>query len=609
VNKLFLLLLEDKAQYEAYISYKQRLEAHRLLICCLSVEAVDSCKKRGLEFILPEDCYTDEMRNHYRELSEWKIKTLVEQLNNYYHEKIGVKNGFSFEMGNYHYFMLYHFFGALHYRAFFLWKVIENKKVDGILVFREEKSPGSYRPFPVSQYPNCYLDLCLNSRYREKVITIPTKSRTVRQHATFRMRMRGTIGRFLRKINLFDDYLNHHSNNVAISLWYFFFGRPSADFLLVGHAGPWGHVFQDMRLRDKVTVVNDTDYVDTKEIVLRDWFFEWFNWRDEFCGFNVSALGHYEMSRIKVLCEKFIKNHEITKCNVINRKALIYAVAPYASEQYILSVAKHLGKPRVCFQHGEMALYPPGLWNEASELLYVSDYFSFGEKVSEEKTNSAKAIDGFKRAHSIGSPALDKLKGVEHSADGYILYGSSKFHNYAGGFLYRYIDIDLMNNHNSLVDYFEDYLDSNPNQQVYWKYNPDHLTQKPLTATRRIRVIKDQTSFVDLLSRARFVVLDRPSTTSLEACMTNRPVFVLLSGKNWYESSERLLKRRAVVAYTPDALREAIDDYVKKGIYPADPEDREFVKAYGCYLDDGRSADRAVTKLLNLVSSPTRVLQ
>lgn len=601
VSKLFLLLLESQAQYEAYVSYKESLEAHELLICCLSVAVVDYCQKNGLRYILPEDCYTDEENNHYRDFSEQKIRGLVKRLNDYYHEKIGAMDGFLFDMGNYHFFMLYHFFGALHHRAFFLWKVIEKYNVERILIPQEPKSTSTARPFPVSQYPNCYLDLCLNSVYREMVIPIPVESVIVRQYATPRTRIRSTLGKALRKFRVFNDYLNRVQSNIAVNPWSFVFGRSSADILLIGSAGPWKHVFSDPRFKDRVSVFFDGDEVELPHNAVKDWFSEWFNWEDDFCGFRVSALGHYEMARVNILSEKFIASYQETRQRIKRHKVLIYAVAPYASQQYFLSVAKHLGLPRVCFQHGEMSLYYPGLWNEASELLYISHYFSFGDQVSAEKTNSVKGVSGFVKAISIGSPALDKLKNTATPGNGHILYASSKYLSYGCGFVSRYCDMNVKVSQSMLIDYFERYLDLNPGHQVIWKHNQERLTSQPIKVVKKVTIIREEKTFTDLLLDARIVILDRPSTTSLEACMTDKPLFVLLANRNWYPLPEELLRKRAVIAYSPEELRDTIDDYLKKGIYPADVGNREFVRAYGCHVDDGKSAYRAATELLNII--------
>ena len=248
-----------------------------------------------------------------------------------------------------------------------------------------------------------------------------------------------------------------------------------------------------------------------------------------------------------------------------------------------------------------MSLYYPGLWNYASEQLYISHYFSFGEEVSIEKANSAASVPGFKQAVNIGSPALDKIKNQSASEKSYILFASAKFLDYAGGFNPKYRDAALQEVQSLIIDYFEQYLKLNTGVAMIWKQNQERTVTQPLKTVEKIQIIREEKTFTDLLPDASIVILDRPSTTSLEVCMTNKPVFVILSSKNWYSLPEQLLKKRAVIAYTPKQLCNAVDDYLKKGVYMADVTNREFVKAYGCHLDDRKSSDRAATELINII--------
>lgn len=601
-GRVFLLLLESPEQYDAYKARKESFGAHELVICCLSVAASSYCKKNKLHFMLPEDSYTDEECDYYRNLSEKKIRNLVKHLNDYYQEKTGNRDGFLFDMGNYHFFMLYHFFGALHHRAFFLWKVIEKHNVDRILIPEESTPTSTVRLFPVSQYVNCYLDLCQNSVYRDKVIRIPVVSIMYREHATLRRRVRRTISKTLRKFKVVNDYLNRVQSNIPVKFLKLFLERHDSDILLVGGSGPWKYVFSDTRITSRVNVFNEPDGIDLSPASVKNWFKEWFDWEDKFCGFTVSSLGYYEMARIKIMSEQIIASHPKTVQIVKQKKALIYSVAPYATQQYYLSVAKHFGLPCVCFQHGEMSLYYNGLWDESSELLYVSHYFSYGEQVSIEKKSHAANIMGIQQAVSIGSPALDKIKESVSSGDGeYILYASSKYVNYGCGFISRYADVAVSHCQGVLISYFEQYIDSNPGFRVVWKLNQEHLTEQPSVLTRKVEVIRDKKTFTDLLADSRAVILDRPSTTSIEACMTDKPLFVLLANRNWYSLPEELLRKRAVIAYTPEELCKAVDEYLTKGVYPADVYNREFVRAYGCHLDDGLSSQRAADELLEIM--------
>ena len=603
-NKVFLLLLESPEQYNSYKDKKESFESYELVVCCLSVAATDYCKKNGINFILPEDCYTKEESEYYRKLSEKKIKSLVKNLNDYYHKKIGNIDGFLFDMGSYHFFMLYHFFGALHHRAFFLKKVIEKYKVDRILILQEPESITS-RQFPVSQYTNCYLNLFQNSIYREKIICIPVQSKTVRQYVTLKIRIRSSLSKFLRKFKIINDYLNCVRNNIPVNFFRLLLGKVKSDVLLIGSAYNWKYVVSYSRITNRVSVFNETDEINLPSNMVKNWFKEWFDWEDKFCGFTVSALGYYEMTRVKILSEEIFATHENAIKIIKQKKSLIYSVAPYATQQYYLSIAKYLDIPRICFQHGQMSTYEGGLWNEASELLYISHYFSFGEQVSVEKTNRAKSIVGFEKAISIGSPALDNIKKTTLLGKEYILYASSKYLNYGAGFVPRYIDIAVKSSQNMLINYFEQYLDLNPHSEVIWKLNQERLTEQPSIATKNIKVINDEINFSDLIPNAQIIILDRPSTTSLEACMTNKPLFVLLSGRNWYSLPENLLRKRAVISYTPEELCETVDEYLTKGVYSADVNNKEYVKAYGCYLDDGLSSKRAVDELLKIIEENT----
>lgn len=601
-RKIFLLLIESKTHYEAYVSCRDTLDQHKLVICCLSVDAVEYCQIKGLEYIVPEDCYTDEESKKYQNSSEKKIRDLVKHLNDYYHKKIDSRDGFKFDMGNYHFFMLYHFFGALHHRAFFLSKILQTYNVERVLIPQEPKSKSNARPFPVSQYVNVYLDLFLNSIYNEIVIPIPVESVIHRSYSTVRTRIRSALGKTLRKIKFFNEYLNHVQNNIDVKPWSLILDRFGADILLIGWAGPWKYVFSDSRLKNRVSVFFETDEINLQRTEIRNWFSEWFDWNDTFCGFCVSDLGYFEMGRIKNLSERIVEFHNEALSKLKNKSALIYAVAPDATQQYLLSVAKHLGIPRICFQHGEMSLYYPGLWNEASELLYASHYFSFGNRVSQEKTSSAEGVVGFEMAISIGSPVLDKIRIETKCQDGYILYASSKYLDYSGGFNGgRYCDLHIKETQNLLIDYFEEYLELGESKKVIWKLNPERLTIQPTKTTKNLIVFRDEKTFVDLLTGASLVILDRPSTTSLEACMTDKPLFVLLPGNKWFQHPEMLLRKRAVVACTPKELLDCIDDYLKNGAYPADVNNREFVREYGCHKDDGMSAYRAVTELLKTI--------
>lgn len=600
MRRVFLLLMDSVGLYESYLKEKESLGSHELVVCCLTVSSIHYCEINNIDFVFPEDYFTDDELNCFSEVSHNKIRKMVGELNDYYHRKIGSVDGFLFDMGNYHFFMLYHFFGALHYRAFFLSKVIEQCDADRIIVADESAFGETERPFPVSQYKNCYMDLCTHSVYREKVFAIPVVRENFDQGVSLRKRIRRLLGKQLRKISVFNKYINLVQNSLPINLWEIVGLKSSADILLLGTAGPWKYVFADPAFRSRIGVFFESDEVTFSDHSVKDWFSEWFGWNDNFCGFNISALGYYEMARVKVLSEMIMSSHFRVMEDIASRKAVVFSVSPYASQQYRLSVAKFHGLPRVCFQHGEMSLYPNGFWEEASELMYLSHYFSYGDEVSYCKKKYMERSGKTVQTVSVGSPSLDKVK--SDSSGSYILYASSKFIDYGAGFVSRYTDKAVMKNQSSLLSYFDEYIEENPERRVIWKRNQEYLTGQPVARTQKVEVIQDEDTFLSLLPNAEVVILDRPSTTAVEACITYKPLFVLLASRNWFSFPETLLRKRAVIAYTPEALLEAVDRYLREGIYPADVKNREFVRAFGCHLDDGGAVRRAKDELMRIIS-------
>jgi hypothetical protein len=600
----YLLLLESPAQYNAYLESKRSFESHELLICCLSISAIHFCNELNLTYFLPEDCFTKEDNDEYQQLSEKKIKELVHSLNEFYHKLYSDGHGFKFDMGNYHFFMLYHFFGALHYRAFILFNIFEKCKMDRIIVLEEKEASKKIRPFPISQYPNCYLELCENSIYKEKLIVIPISTKVEKKYHTPKIFIREILSSFFRKSSFINDFLNFTGSNIKMSKWKFIFNRYRTDILLLGAPGPWKYILPNTVLYNKVSVLyeGEEELIYSKDII-RNWFNEWFSWEDIFLGFNVGKLAYYEMARIKIISERIYANHQFNFKRLCQYKGVIFAVAPYPFEEYILSLAKFLKIPRICFQHGEMSLYYPGLWNEASELMYASHYFSYGENVSVEKFASAKKINNQIKTVSIGSPALEILRNESSKTRCDILYASSKFINYSAGFVARYTDINLYKAQEQLLSYFEDYLKINPDKVVVWKQNQERLTGQPVHKVCKVRTIREEFTFTQLLSDAQIVILDRPSTTSLEACVTDKPLFVLISSRNWFPLPEKLLRKRAIVSYTPEELLKSVDLYLNSGIYDADVNNREFVVAYGSHLDDGKGHFRTLRELNKIIKN------
>jgi len=605
-NQLILILLESKEQYELFLNSKVNLKDNKYIICPMTISAYVFCKDSKLNFVLVDDYYSEKEHKFYKDKSEKVIKNLVSSLNEYY-STIKRVDSFKFDMGNYHYFFLYHFFDSLHNRAFLINKLIDGINPDRIIVFKSYNLSKNQRPFPISQYTNCYYDLLSNSVFNDRVLVVAIENFV--HPAAKNFNLRSFVGKIIRRVPLIDSYLNIKQTGIKVSFIRRIFITFNPSILLIGGPGHWKDFFNKSIVRNNVSFYFGYNEIDPYKVKPINWFNQWFSWSNNFCGFDIAALGLYEMDRVRLLSDEIINIHNKQIEIVKNKKLLIYAVCPHPFQQYTLSLAKHLNIPRVCYQHGAMSMHDPGLFDEASELIYASHYFSYSDMVSIDKSNEAKKIDGFEKAIPVGSMVLENLlasiNNINYSKD-YILYVSSKFVSNSAGFLPKYIDIHVYENQQNLLTYFSSLIKENPNIEFVWKLSPEMMSEQAeiYLKDKNIKVFYEQPTFSQLLPNAKMVILDRPSTTSIEACMTDKPLFILLEKNYFYPNVEAMLKKRAVVKHTPEKLLEAIKEYISDDIYPADINNRDFVEGYGL-INDGSDTNSRINNALESIINET----
>lgn len=107
--------------------------------------------------------------------------------------------------------------------------------------------------------------------------------------------------------------------------------------------------------------------------------------------------------------------------------------------------------------------------------------------------------------------------------------------------------------------------------------------------------------FVQQMKEQDIVIIDTPTTTLLQSLATKLPVFVLTSVVTPPSKDQLLLRKRAICADSGNKLMKELEDYIVKGIYNADIDNRDFLKLYGTYLDDGQSIIR-VLKIMKRIN-------
>jgi hypothetical protein len=109
-------------------------------------------------------------------------------------------------------------------------------------------------------------------------------------------------------------------------------------------------------------------------------------------------------------------------------------------------------------------------------------------------------------------------------------------------------------------------------------------------------------NFVKMLDKHDVVIVDCLTTTLLEAISTKLPVFALTSIISPPLHELTILEERAVCVANGVKLIEEVSKYLTSGYYPADIEDRGYLKLYGTHLDDAGSADRIINDVEKIIS-------
>jgi hypothetical protein len=113
------------------------------------------------------------------------------------------------------------------------------------------------------------------------------------------------------------------------------------------------------------------------------------------------------------------------------------------------------------------------------------------------------------------------------------------------------------------------------------------------------RVITDMSVF-ELAQASDACIFDIPSTGLLEAFLTDKPTLVFSDSRfvALRPKARTLLRKRAILCETPADYLSQMRLFLGSGDFQdLENADREFLRMYGTYEDDGRSADRAVAAL------------
>ena len=601
-NKTILVFVNDGNQYKAFLEYKKDNNI-KYIICPLTPLAIHYCENNQIDFCIPSEFYQLEDYYKFKNKSENSVKDIIAKLNKYYSVDAKKKIDFELEMGSYFSHLLYFLIGSLHFSYFVLNQTIEKIKPYSIIVFKARNAKDYFDDFIEVPIENINYVLLNNSKYNKLIIMVEydievmnidyltalnSKIRNILYNTQFLFNLFKKI-RFYKQLSVISAFRKCNKKKV-ISLG--------------GISRNWQHVMRSTKYSMFIYCYPPKElpkYNQTIESGSIDW-------EGYFKGLELKSVINNLFQIVEKTYSNMLKTYNKSLRLVKKSDVVVYSVLTSPWLQFIAHLAQSNNIKTIAYQHGEKGIYNQNcLFPFFNELTFADYYFSFGEGVSREYSKYIGKTRWFKYPISIGSTSLDKLNSVKDTRGKYILYASCKyffnylpFMNYVGP--YNGVDVASdfkLYNAQKVISRYLNKLGNRKGTQVIWKLDPHPIRGKVPFDVEHIQKISTESNFQELLNSASLVILDSPTTTCLEACTTTKPLFLYLPNSMNLEAQEAI-EKRAVIGRTPEELVGKIDEYIKSGKYPADVNNREYLRKLGTYLDDGRSVNRAKDFLLKI---------
>ncbi len=287
-----------------------------------------------------------------------------------------------------------------------------------------------------------------------------------------------------------------------------------------------------------------------------------------------------------------------------NFRILISGTTVYFTDYVVKQYFQQNKIPVFGWQHGSV-WYDRRITQrgDLTGMLSTSVFFAYGDGTK--RACKSSALNNLCKVESIGSISLDKVKQEKNSkinSSYRILYVITNYNRngWYCGFTPPFSDRLYFKEQSIIIKGLKSITKQMDNVSVAIKLYPgaNVLDEDPpwvndLKDIKNIKLIRSELTFVELLNKHDAVLIDTPTTTLLQAIATKLPVFVLTSIISPPRSDLSILKKRAVCAESAEGLMNDLGNYLKTEHYHANAENREFLKLYGTYKDDGESDSRA----------------
>ena len=557
-TKYTLHILQTKSHVNFYLRKFHNFDNH--LLFPISVDAIQHLEKNNLDFITFDDLLKNkesDLKKIYTDKIDNLFKKLNYELENYSNELNFTIESFRFQLdivlGNL--FFLNH----LKYEilSFNFRKIIcyETFTLSGFIY--------KYRPNPRRVLFQIFNDRKTNKNLN-RVLLFPEKYILKEEVKNF---LKTYIWLFIR------NFIKKSKKD-----------SKSKSYLLLGGEYDWPLYLQDRqiifsRLNRRIIFWNNRRKSQTiKRIIERTFRRDLPFSENIYKGFLKNLINNiaYEINYI-------ISNKSFFDELLKSRKAILTSCIVDPLEAYICLLFKANNKEVILWQHGENGILGErDILTESSELRICTKYIGYTQNVInylEKNMNCFLPHLKKPKFFEVGSVS----KKVNYNTNNKIqktrillcagkFFGISRFFNNLGD-----PDIRLYKIHKSFLKVAEEFSEKyefvlKANNTLMFNHLPYELSDS--------YSLNYKDRFTDLLVDSKAVILDTPATTLIEALSTTVPIFAI-KGRSLYtkEFVEMSSKR---VCWCDDNLdlENKLKEFLVKGTYNADVNNKEFMKAY-----------------------------
>jgi hypothetical protein len=271
--------------------------------------------------------------------------------------------------------------------------------------------------------------------------------------------------------------------------------------------------------------------------------------------------------------------------------------------------------PCYIYQHGSLSGVDARLWR--SYLQHSDVFLAYGQSTVDELSRSlphflqpcaqiipvgSGRLDMFRRRHT--SPSARRLRAEMQAGDNrpLVMYVPTCFDTYgrAVGDLAAHPDVSYFELQQTVLQLwaeapgvrlvYKDFIVAGDPNRVMPDFIRQHIPDAIITNRR----------LTHLMWAVDAIVIDHVITAIGEVLLTNKPLLVYMPQPNLASPQAIImLQKRATVAETPAEFVTQVRALLRAGQYPElEKLNTEYLQAYGTYLDDGRSAERAAAVIL-----------